>query len=213
MVKVWIVAKSRPPAAIVVHGLSEDGQHIRLRQPDGSYLSAHTSFAVGQIWDLTFHPAPRRVAPHVEDVIVTRWQQLEPEPDLLSHLLARVKPWEGGPDKLFAGHLRSEMNKNKPFISERDPIAPISMGYWRPDVSLIKWHDADRRVCYRYYTPDKELLIHYSDLSNSPISMLPAHTLVHVAFSPWWTPGNKYAWDKSSQVERRCYLSIAGYYL
>src|SRR5262249_8578033 len=127
MMKVWIVARSHHQGSAYVHGLTE----------------------VGQTWDLTFTPA-HRPFPNSEDVLITCWKQLDPESYLQACLSERVILWHGGPDQLFAGQVRSIMNKKKAFISERHTLPPMSMGYWLPDAPLIKWHDDQGRLCYRY---------------------------------------------------------------
>jgi hypothetical protein len=210
--KTWIVAKTHYGGSACVHGFTEENQHVRLLQPNGAYPSAHTRFEVGQIWDLELAPSPRRVLPHIEDVIVRKWKQIGSEPNLREVLLEHVKPWQGGPDQLFEGFLRSVMNTNNAFISERDAFPHVSMGYWLPDAPLIKWYDTEDRLCYRYYTPARELITNYTGFIQ-PIFKVPAQTLVHVALRPWWTPSNKLAPNKDSIVERRCYLYIAGWYL
>lgn len=209
--KVWIVAKTKAKGSTCVHGLTEENHNIRLLQHNGSYPSAHTTFAVGQVWDLTFHPSPSRTTPHMEDVLVTRWHQLDPEPNLRASLLGRITPWRGSPDQLFAGKLRSVMNTHNVFLSERDTFPPVSMGYWLPDAPLITWHGPQERLCYRYCTPKQEVVTDYLGF-DQPLFEIPAHTLVHVALYRWWTPSNDLAVKESSHVERRCYLSIAGWY-
>ena len=103
--KVWIVARSHHQGSAHIHGLTEENLHIRLLQPNGAFPSARTSaFAPGQTWDLTFAPAHRSF-PNSEDVLVTKWKQLDPEPHLLACLSERVIPWRGGPDQLFAGQV------------------------------------------------------------------------------------------------------------
>ena len=210
--KVWIVAKAHWRGAACVHGLTEDNQNIRLLRSDGLYPSARTNFEIGQVWDLTFSPSPHRIPPHMEDVIVTGWKQLEPEPNLHAVLLERVTTWRGGPDQLFEGYLRSIMHTTNAFISERDAFPHKSMGYWLPDAPLVAWHDDEDRLFYRYYTPARELIINYTGYAR-PIFTIPAQTLIHVALHPWWTPANAWAPNKDSRVERRCYLYIASWYL
>jgi len=85
--KVWIVAKNKSKESTCVHGLTEENQNIRLLQRNGSYPSTHTKFAVGQVWDLTFHPAPSRTTPRIEDIIMTGWHQIDPETNLPAHML------------------------------------------------------------------------------------------------------------------------------
>src|SRR6266576_3395388 len=116
--KVWIVAKTKAKGSTCVHGLTEENHNVRLLQHNGRYPSTHTTFAVGQVWDLTFHPSPSRTTPHMEDVLVTVWHQLDPEPNLRASLLGRITPWRGSPDQLFAGKLRSVMNTHNVFLSE-----------------------------------------------------------------------------------------------
>jgi hypothetical protein len=210
--KVWIVAKTHYRGAACVHGLTEDNQYVRLLRANGAYPSARTRFEVSQVWDLSFAPSLHRVPPHIEDVLVTGWKQLGPESNLRAALLERVHPWQGGPDHLFDGFLRSVMHTTNAFISERDAVPHKSMGYWLPDAPLTKWHDDEGRLCYRYYTTERELITEYTGYAR-PIFQIPAQTLVHVALHPWWTPANRWAPTEDSRVERRCYLYIAGWYL
>jgi hypothetical protein len=181
-------------------------------QSNGSYPTARTKFDVGQVWDLTFEPAENVIPPHVEDVLVKRWKQLDPEPDLRSVLLQCTKPWEGSPDHLFDGFLRRVMYADNTFVSERHHVPHMSMGYWLPDAPIIKWHDKGKILCYRYYAKERKLITDYTDFT-TPIFKLPEQTLIHVALRLWWTPSNDLAVDASSRVERRCYLYIAGWYM
>ena len=170
--KSWIVAKTHFRGFACVHGLTEENRHIRLLQPNGAYPSTHTRFEVGQIWDLELAPSSRLVSPQIENVIVTRWKQLGSEPALREVLLERVNPWRGGPDQLFGGYLRSVMNTNNAFISERDAFSPGSIGYWLPDAPLIKWSGTEDRFCYRYFTPDRELITDYTGFTPTPCRFL-----------------------------------------
>ena len=200
---VWIVARSHHQGSAYVHGLTEEYQNIRLLQPNGSFPSARTStFAVGQMWDLAFTPAHRSF-PNGEDVLIKRWKQRDPEPHLQACLSQRVIPWQGGPDQLFAGHVKSIMNKKKAFISERHSLPSMSMGYWLPDAPLLKWHDDQGRLCYRYCKAEQELLIEYNTFAE-PIVTLHEQTLIHVALSPWWTPSNALARDAEVDPFRLC---------
>ncbi len=210
--KVWITAKTHYRGAACVHGLSEENQHVRLLQPNGSYPSKQGRDNVGQVWDLIFHPSPNLIPPHIEDVIITRWKQLDEEPDLRNVLLERVTPWRGGPDQLFNGYLRHVIHAPNVFLSERDAYPHGSMGYWLPDRPLIAWHDKPGWHRYRYWSPTAELVTDYTGFAEPPFK-LPEQTLLHVALDRWWTPSNTLAPDESSRVERRCYLSIAGWYL
>jgi hypothetical protein len=175
-------------------------------------MTACTKFDIGQTWALTFYPLSRQSPPHIEDVIVTQWKQLDPEPNLREILLEQVTPWQGGPNQLFGGYLKSIMNTDNTFISERDAFPYVSMGYWLPDAPLIKWHDDNNRLCYRYYGSVGELKIDYTGFAK-PVFKVVEQTLVHVALHPWWSPSNTLAQNKDSMVERRCYLYIAGWYM
>jgi hypothetical protein len=221
--KVWIVAKIRHQEAACIHGLTEEKQNIRLLQPNGTYPSSRTKFEVGQIWDLVFTPLSRRIPLHLEDVIVKGWKYLGDESNLQAMLLEKVDTWRGGPLQLFEGYLKGgdediRWKTNTPFISERDTLpSPVSIGYWLPDVPLIKWHDAEDRLCYRYYNPagryfERELLIDYRGFTH-PIFKIPAQALVHVALHSWWVPSNDWYKDEESKVKRRAYLYLAGWYI
>jgi hypothetical protein len=203
--------------------LTEENQNIRLLQPNGAYPSARTKFEVGQIWDLVCTPSSHRVPLHREDVLVSGWKYLSDEPNLQAVLLERVDPWRGGPLQLFEGHLKAgdddiRWKTNDPFISERDDHFPEeSMGYWLPDTPLIKWHDAENRLCYRYYNSDRlyferELLLDYRGFAQ-PLFKIPEQALVHVALHSWWNPSKDWYKEEDVKVKKRAYLYIAGWYL
>ncbi|GHO83211.1 dual OB domain-containing protein [Dictyobacter formicarum] len=209
--KVWITAKIAYGSKICLHGLTEDKKNVRLLRNDGSYYPAATGFNVGQIWDMTFSRARRLIAPHSENVIVTSCKLIGQEADMRAFLCAHVSLWQGGPDQLFGGSLRSVLNKKKLFISEGTSFQPISMGYWLSDTPLIKWHDEEDHPGYRYYTSETEHLIDYQGAAVQ-VFKIPADSLVHVALTRWWVPSNRYAAHESTKVKRRCYLYIAGWY-
>jgi hypothetical protein len=90
-----------------------------------------------RVFDLTLSPAPWCLPPHEENVVVTSWKQLGSEPDLRTVLLERVQPWQGGPDQLFDGFLKTVMLTSNAFISEREAFPHKSMGYWSFRLSLL----------------------------------------------------------------------------
>jgi len=210
--KTWIVAKKHFYELASVYALTEEGQHIHLLQPNGSHLSVNTKFDVGQIWDLTFRPAPRLIPPHVEDVIVTQQKFLDQETQLHSLLLQRASVKKGGPDQLFQGCLKTVIGDNKPFIDQNTRFPHISMDYWLPDAPLIKWPDEEGRIYYRYYVSGKEAIIQYTGLAK-PTFKIPEQTLVHVSLGTWWKPSNLLAVRETSKVPERCYLQISGWYM
>jgi hypothetical protein len=125
-------------AKVCLHGLTEDKRNVRLLQSDGRYPPATTKFDVGQIWDMTFSPARRLVAPHSEDVLISTCKPIGQEADMAAFLHEHALLWRGGPDELFGGLLKSIMNKKKLFISDQTSFQPRSIEYWLLDAPMVK---------------------------------------------------------------------------
>lgn len=220
--KVWIVSKTFVnKSSVWVHGLTEENHNVRILRPDGSYPSTNTKFEVGQIWNLTFQKSPNIVPPHTEDILVTNWEFVGQQENMLEFLQPRVRIWKGTIYDIFDGCIDYTLNDGKVYISEKRGIPDVSMGYWFPDRPLVKWHNQSLLTwhpdggypCYRYYLSE-EFLINYTGFSYESFIKLPFSIsgLIHVALGRWWVPKNDLTPATSSRVSKRCCLQISGWY-
>jgi len=209
--RVWIVAKAHYKHSALVHGLTEENQHIRLMRTNEFYPAEQNLFEVGQIWDLSLSWQKPLRMPYKENMVFQQAKPMTPETNLPALLRERVTPWQGPANKLFERKLRSTMDAHKPFIAHQDPLPLKSMGYWQPDIALSQCEGKDGHFYYLYKTEETEWLIQYAGFA-PPLEVIPAQTLLHVALFPWWIPDNLYARTADSVVKERAYLYIAGWY-
>lgn len=195
-----------------VSGLTRDtNKSIRLlNPPDGSNQPANTSYEVGQVWELDFHPLSNPVPPHVEDVIVTHEKYVGQSPNIRDTLLKRVPIWRGDPKELFDGLL--EFENTKGYISQSKGIPSCSTGYWLPDNPLTLTQIYGKS----YYTIKREavagnnlyrvtLSIPYVGYPD-PIPTIPPGTLIRVSLARWYP-------RSGPEEEKKCYLQLSGWYL
>lgn len=134
--RVLIVAKTRMNGTACVGGFAlKYNRNVRLLQPNGANQPQDTPYEVGDIWELNAWPKHDVVAPHVEDVIVDSGWRVGHQDNIRSYLLARVRPWQGGPDQLFDGLLRFTQNGSG-YICRRHTLPKGSVGFWLPSCDL-----------------------------------------------------------------------------
>lgn len=193
----------------VVGLVLEINQNIRILRVDGDHPPNDAPYCVGQIWEMDWVPSDRLTPPHIEDVLLLRERLIGQVTDLTGCLTERIRPWVGSPRILFEGRLRFTGNGSG-YISRRTGILSESVGFWRPDRTLV-CQENDYRVYYYYGT------IGLADWQGNPLSVrlryvgvapsiekLPAGTLVRVSLARWW----RSMWDG----EERCYLQLSGWY-
>jgi len=157
---------------------------------------------VGQIWNIDFQPAQNLVAPHVEDVLVSRQVFVETQSNMRNHLLSSVARWQGGIDQLFGGLLGYTLNNNG-YVSQGRGVPPQSTGFWIPDRDLTL-RDDGKHYDYSHGLVTRGLA--YVGEVN-PLPVVPAGTLVRVSLARWWRP------DGVVDLEERCYGQLSGWYL
>ena len=185
-----------------IGGIVDDGRSVRLLTASGEHWPTDAPFMIGQIWEVNFQTPVNLVAPHVEDVILTRQQYVGVQPNLRGHLIKRVSPWQGGIDQLFNGFLSYTQSKNG-FICERLGVPTQSTGFWIPDHDLVLRSDG-KHYDYRFGYMDRGLS-YVGEPAALPV--LPAGALVRVSLARWWKPK-----DAAPDFEKRCYLQLSGWY-
>lgn len=206
MERVLIVAKTHMKSGVCLGGLTRaQNRGVRLLPPNRPHYPADTQFEVGQVWDMEFHNAAGVEPPHVEDVFVTREKFVAQVPNIREILLARIHPWQGGPEQLYDGLLR--ISGGKGYISEHNAIPAMSTGFWIADQPLnLKYtleHDHIKPM-YRLSGSTIALTIPFVGFAE-PIKQIPAGTLLRVSLARWF--------DQNGRIERRCYLQLSGWYL
>ena len=182
-----------------IGGLVDDQRSVRLLTAVGNHWGTTSPFQVGEIWDTEFRPTLNVVRPHVEDVLVERYNFMRVQPDLRNHLLGRVVPWRGGIDQIFGGVLGYTGNNNG-YVCERLTVPDQSTGFWLPDRDLTLRDDG------RHYDYRAHGLAYVGE--PTPLPVLTTGTLVRVSLARWWRPP-----DAALDFERRCYAQLSGWYL
>lgn len=201
-----IVSKTRARNAVCVGALAADRSNLRLTEQEGFPFLAHdTPYEIGQVWELSYDPCSDRVAPHLEDVLVTSAAFVEVRSDLAERLPEWVTSWPGGVKDLFSGKISGPTSSGSGYI--QDDVPQQSVGFWIPDQDLVSEyetspHNGIRRYYYRY----EPFRIYYVGVARPP-EQIQAGALVRVSLSRWYKPP-----DAADNFPERCYLQISGAY-
>jgi hypothetical protein len=142
--RVVIVARTRMQhdrLCIGGHDLDNGFRGVRLLDKFGDHWPADAPFTVGSLGRIRYRPKGSARPPHVEDVFVLGQERLGTVADLKALVLARARPWEGGPEALYGGTLRATSHGNC-HIPVKGTLPRCSTGYWLPD------HDLERQVLH-----------------------------------------------------------------
>lgn len=199
--KMLIVARTKMGGSSrCIGSLAQSGDSVRLLTAAGENHTTASPLHIGEVWDIAYTPRPNRIAPHVEDALVTRETRVGAQPNLRQHLLTRVNPWRGSIDELFGGVLGYTGSGNG-YISEALGVPDRSIGFWVPDRDLVLRADGK----HYDYDPHSRGLSYVGEPEAIP--RIPAGTLVRVSLARWWKPR-----DADPAFEERCYLQLSGWY-
>jgi hypothetical protein len=184
-----------------IGGIANNGTSVRLLTATGQHYDTSCPFQIGQVWELSYTPSTKLVAPHLEDVRVTASSFVSIEQNLRSHLLGRLTPpWTGSIDQIFGGLLGYTGNNNG-YISELSGIPSHSTWFWIPDSDLSLRSD-NKHYDYRLSNGG----LSYTG-EPAPIPTIVGGTLVRVSLARWWKPDGA-----DDTLEERCYLQLSGWY-
>lgn len=190
---VLIVATTRMRNTVCVGALDLDSNRsLRLLDVHGGGFEPDV-FAVGELWELEYLPAPEVTPPHVEDVVVVKRRRIGRSDALRTEIVNRVQPWRGDYTGLFDGVLGWTRNGSG-YADERQ-LPNVSTGFWIPNIAL------EFRDGY-YYHGDYHRL-RYVGLAD-PAPIIAAGSLVRVSLARWWAP--------EGDNNQRCYLQLSGWY-
>jgi hypothetical protein len=200
--RVLIVAKTRMGEFYTcVGGIDlETNENVRLLRPGNSNQPSSTPFNVGQVWEIEYIRRHDIFRPHIEDILVQRYQYSGQLTNLNKILLQRMRPWRGGINELFGGLLT--LQNGKGYVSINKELPNTSTGYWIPDKPLCR-SELDDKIYYMYVFENLHYAIKYVGFTNS-VEQIPAGALVRVSLARWFRP--------SGASEERCYLQVSGWY-
>lgn len=189
-----------------IGGIAADGSSLRLLRSHGTNWDVSAPFQIGQLWELTYTPAPKLIPPHTEDVIVSSFKYVNElaasSPELIRILTTGVVPWRGGIEQVFSGLIGFTGNNNG-YVSQRIGVPKRSTWLWISDRDLTLRHDG------RHYDyPDgafRKCGLSYVG-EQIPLTILPAGTLLRVSLARWWSPAD------ADDLEERCYLQLSGWF-
>jgi len=204
--EILIVAKTRMTGPFCcVGGLElKTNRSVRLLQSNGQNMPENFPVEVGEVWEMEYTPRPNPRPPHVEDVLVTKFQYLRRQPNLRAFLQPRVQVWRGGPEQLFGGKLCATPSGSG-YVCAKAGLPDRSTGYWMPDRTLEKV-EQNGRIRYLYPTAQGIRSFPFVGLAK-PVERLLAGTLLRVSLARWWRP------EADPDAEERCYLQLSGWYL
>jgi hypothetical protein len=201
MSRVVIVARTRMQhghLCIGAHDLNNGFHGLRLLDKFGDHWPAEAPFQVGGLWRIRYRPKVSARPPHVEDVFVLEQEQLGTVPDLKALVLARVRPWEGGPDALYGGTLRATSHGGG-HIPVNGRVPRCSTGYWLPDHDLERaWLNGRARF---HWTGDGTITRFAWVGTQEPPERIGAGSLVRVSLSRAF---------KAEGVPEGYYLQLSG---
>jgi hypothetical protein len=205
-VEVLIVAKTRMTGPFCcIGGLElQTNRSVRLLQSNGQNMPENMPVEVGEVWKMEYTPRHNPKPPHVEDVLVTRFDYLRRQPNLRTFLQPRIQAWEGGFEQLFDGRLQIT-SKGRGFVSARTGIPDRSTGYWIPDAELVQ-DTLNGKIYYNYHCGWGIRQLPYVGFSQ-PVGCIPGGTLLRVSLARWWRL------EDAPEMEERCYLQLSGWYI
>lgn len=124
------------------HDLDHDFRSVRLLDADGWNWSSKAPFNPGEVWSIRYSEKATE-PPHVEDVLVRTQRRHTRVADLASLVLSHVQPWEGNPEALFDGTVRSTYS-GIALIPASGALPRCSTGYWLPADPLMYYIERDK---------------------------------------------------------------------
>ncbi|MFW7269260.1 dual OB domain-containing protein [Gluconacetobacter sp. Hr-1-5] len=183
-----------------IGGLLPNGKSVRLIKPHGQWDTS-SKFDIGDIWDIEFTQITELVAPHTEDVMVTKRSYVKDQEQLTQRILSSITPWRGGIDQVFGGQLEFTGNSNG-YISHAGGVPNYSTWFWVPDRDLTLRADGKHYDYPGVYSDKGMSYVGEPDA----IPVIPAGRLVRISLARWWKP------QGIDNLEERCYLQLSGWF-
>lgn len=199
-----ILSKTHFGNSVCVGGMVlKNKQYVRLLNPGGRYQYADTKLSIGDVWDIDFKESDDIVEPHVEDVIINSKRFVRTIDGLSQYILkSGVTIWRGPVTEIFDSKL-IWAGTGVGYLSENKPDYPKnSVGFWLSDKPLT--YDNDEHYVYSAKTRPFERKLKYKGIPEA-IETIPANTLLRVSLPKWWK-------HPDSDLEKRCYLQLSGWY-
>jgi hypothetical protein len=195
-----IVSRTWMKGSLCIGGLTKAGRSVRLLERGNRPPPPDAPYQVGERWELEFIDRNPCEPPHVEDIIVLEKRRLGQVNDLANEIRGRTHPWEGAPEALYDGHIRSTRFNGRGFVSDEEGLPDVSTGFWIPDLALTLIHHGEKPY-YSYPQEDGVREISYVGVA-APITQIPAGTLVRVSLS-----------RRFPKEDPKCWLQLSGWYL
>lgn len=202
--EVLIVAKTHMRNAACVGALElSTKKNLRLLINNGDNQPADTDFEVGQVWDIEYSVRTNLVAPHNEDVIVSKKKFLRTQNNLNSFLIDNATVWSGDTKKIFEGKVHFTMGKSG-FVTSKAGVPSRSVGFWLPDQNLELTILEDGKHYFYFGEYNQVDAFPYVGYAKA-IDQIKKGTLVRVSLARWWKPS-------AAIEEKRCYCQLSGWY-
>lgn len=202
---VLILGKTRMREGICIGGyLVEQKRSVRLI-PQGRHNNPlDDKHEIGDLWDIEFHRPAEIIAPHTEDIIVTKSTFVRRVPNLNSYIAENISPYRGSLEGLYNGLIRFTSNGSG-YISHDVGVTNYSTCFWQTNKRLYKDNEY-----YRYYTSQygssytKWVRFKFVGLQEQE-NVIESGTLVRLSLARWWAPHN-------ADIEERCYVQLSGWF-
>lgn len=202
--EVLILSKTHFGNNVCVGGMElSSNKYVRLLYPPKPwYPFADTPFNIGDIWDIKFIDSSI-VVPHVEDVLVQSQNFLRKTPNIQKLIYESNAPiWKGCINNIFDGTLLWT-GSGSGYLSEKINNYPShSVGFWKSDKPLTM--DNDEHYVYPTGNYSQKRKFKYKGIPKA-LDVIPADTLLRVSLAKWWKASD-------SDLEKRCYLQLSGWY-
>ena len=201
-----IVARTRVSHYYCIGALTPEGENLRLGEnEDFPFMGEDCEFEVGDVWDISYRRSRTLIAPHLEDVVVTRSSYQREARHLEPAIRRLCTVWEGGVGSLYDGTLDGPSSSGNMCLSQGGRIPQGSVGFWAPDRDL-RYEETEkpqggmRRAyrCGRYSIP-------YVGVSR-PVRRVRRGTLVRTSLTRWLPRGD-------DSRPKNCWLQISQVYL
>jgi hypothetical protein len=202
--EVLILSKTHFGNSVCVGGVVlKSKQYVRLLNPGGWYQYADTKFNIGDVWDIEFKVSDNIVEPHNEDVIIRSQTYVRSITDLSQYIVnSGLSIWRGPVTEIFDSKL-IWASTGAGYLSENKPDYPKhSVGFWISDRLLT--YDGQEHYIYSMRVRPFERKLKYKGIPDA-IDTIPANTLLRVSLPKWWK-------HPDSDVEKRCYVQLSGWY-
>lgn len=185
--RVLIIAKSRRGDGFSLIGfVNETQQIIRILNSNGEYFPKDTQFETNSVWDMDYKNKQGFKRPHVEDVIIEKYELIGKLTDFNKVIFNRVPKYDQGFSKIFDGYLKQADDR---FLTI-DNYGTLPVNSLEAMISEFDFVYDPEISAYKFTQNEKQYFLKYSG-SENPQDIIPEGSFVVFELSPWITENGK----------------------